>query len=163
MKKLLVLTNFALALGIAAVSANAQTFTRITSGPLVTDFGGFLGASWGDYDGDGYADLFVANNQKQNLLFHNEGNGSFTKITAGEIITDQAISYSATWGDYDNDGDLDLFVANRGGGNFLYRNDGASFTRMKDGPIATDNFGSISASWGDYDNDGDLDLFVANV
>lgn len=163
MKKLLVLTNFVLLIGFAAVSANAQTFTRITSGPLSSDFGGFLGAAWGDYDGDGYVDLFVANNQKQNLLFHNDGNGSFTKITVGETVTDRAVSYSATWGDYDNDGDLDLFVANRGGGNFLYRNDGASFTRVKDGAIATDNFGSISASWGDYDNDGDLDLFVANV
>ena len=163
MKKLFAQTNFVLLTCLVTLGANAQTFTRVTSGPLVSDLGGFLGAAWGDYDGDGYVDLFVANNQKQNLLFHNNGNGSFSKITAGEILTDRAVSYSATWGDYDNDGDLDLFVANRGGGNFLYQNDGANFTRIKDGPIATDSFGSISASWGDYDNDGDLDLFVANV
>lgn len=158
MKKLLVLF-----LSVSTMNVAAQTFTRVTSGPLVSDLGGFLGASWGDYDGDGYVDLFVANNQRQNLLFHNDGNGTFTKVTAGEMLTDRAVSYSATWGDYDNDGHLDLFVANRGGGNFLYRNNGVYFTRIKDGPIATDNLGSISASWGDYDNDGDLDLFVANV
>ncbi len=163
MKSQLTLKSLGLLVLVVAMNANAQNFTRVTSGPLISDFGGFLGAAWGDYDGDGYVDLFVANNQKQNLLFHNDGAGSFTKVTTGEIITDRAVSYSATWGDYDNDGDLDLFVANRGGGNFLYRNDGTGFTRVKDSPIATDNFGSISASWGDYDNDGDLDLFVANV
>jgi len=48
MKKLLVLTNFVLILCIAAVNANAQTFTRITSGPLICDFGGFFGTAWGD-------------------------------------------------------------------------------------------------------------------
>lgn len=151
---------------IAALSYEniaAQNFTRIYSSPLVSDYGGFLGASWGDYDGDGYDDLFVANYQSPNLLFHNDGNGSFTRIATGDIVTDKAISYSATWGDYDNDGDLDLFVANRTGGNFLYRNDGASFTLIKDGPIAADQVRANSASWGDYDNDGDLDLFVVNV
>jgi len=140
----------------------AQNFTRITSSPLVSDIGGFLGTAWGDYDSDGYMDLFVANYLNPNMLFHNDGNASFTKITTGEIVTDQAKSYSASWGDYDNDGDLDLFVANVGAGNFLYRNDGGSFTRIKEGAIATDVGSSLSGSWGDYDNDGDLDLFVAN-
>jgi hypothetical protein len=143
-------------------NSTAQNFTKITSGPLVSDVGGFLGTAWGDYDGDGYVDLFVANYQNPNMLFHNDGNGSFTKVTTGEIVTDQANSYSASWGDYDNDGDLDLFVANMGGGNFLYRNDGDSLTRIKQGIIATDGGLSYSGSWGDYDNDGDLDLFVAN-
>jgi len=97
MKKLLVLTNFVLLIGVAAVSANAQTFTKITSGPLVSDAGGFLGTTWGDYDGDGYVDLFVANYQRQNLLFHNDGDLDVF-VTNGGI--------SQTWS------------------NFFYRNDG---------------------------------------
>lgn len=165
MKKLLVFKNFFLLVGVVAAVANAQTFTKITTGSLVSDPGGFLGTAWGDYDGDGYVDLFVANYQTPNLLFHNNGAGSFTKVTVGEIVTDRARSYSATWGDYDNDGDPDLFVANVGSpglGNFLYRNEGTTFKRMKDGDIAADWASSISASWADYDQDGDLDIFVAN-
>jgi hypothetical protein len=160
---LVMVTLFAIS-AFAVENISAQNFTRITSGALASDLGGFLGSAWGDYDNDGNVDLFVANCQSQspNLLFHNEGNGSFTKITTGDIVTDRAASYSASWGDYDNDGDLDLFVTNIGTGNYLYRNDGNGFARIKEDAIVRDQGRSNSASWGDYDNDGDLDLFVAN-
>jgi hypothetical protein len=68
---------------------------------------------------------------------------------------------SAAWGDYDNDGDLDLYLANHDAYSRLYRNDGSDvFTDVTSGPVA-EWYGSAGV-WGDYDNDGDLDLFQAN-
>ena len=85
-----------------------------------------MGCTWGDYDNDGYIDLFVSNASGQrNFLYRNSGGGSFEKITAGNIVSDGGDSIGCAWGDYDNDGFLDLFVANRSGqNNFLYHNDG---------------------------------------
>lgn len=141
----------------------AQSFTKITSSPLVSEVSSFLGASWGDYDKDGNIDLFVANYLGTNSLFHNTGDGNFTKVTTGTIAVPQQYSYSGSWGDYDNDGDLDLYVTIDGRGNLLYRNDNnGTFTRILDGAIVTDAAYSVSASWGDFNNDGYLDLFVAN-
>ena len=146
----------------------SYTFTRIRSGVIIVEEGISIGCSWGDYNNDGYLDLFVANEARQgNYLYRNDGppNFTFTKIIEGEIVKDIATSRSCSWADYDNDGDLDLFVANRkGGNNFLYRNDGPpmyTFTKIKDGEIVNDGGEALSGSWGDYDNDGDLDLFVA--
>ncbi|MEK7347576.1 MAG: ASPIC/UnbV domain-containing protein, partial [Candidatus Eisenbacteria bacterium] len=66
------------------------------------------------------------------------------------------------WGDYDNDGDLDLYLANYGSANRLLRNDGASvFTALTSGPLG-DAGNSTGVAWGDYDGDGDLDLYLAN-
>jgi hypothetical protein len=138
------------------------TFTQITSGNIVTDIGFGDGSSWADYDNDGYIDLFVSNNSSQsNFLYHNNGNGMFTKVISGAIVTDIATSASGIWGDYDNDGYPDLFVAHFGGTNALYHNNGnATFTKITTGDIVSDIGDSHGASWGDYDNDGWLDLFV---
>jgi len=122
-------------------------------------------SSWGDYNNDGYVDLFVTNYDVDtpNFLYHNNGNSTFTKVTTGAIATDLASSLAATWGDYDNDGDLDLYVANNiGSENFLYRNNGGSFTRVLNDPSVQDKGYAHGVSWVDYDNDGHLDLFVAD-
>jgi enediyne biosynthesis protein E4 len=105
-----------------------STFTKITTGHIVTDGGNSVGCTWGDYDNDGNLDLFVSNASGQrNLLYRNNGDGTFAKMTIGNIVTDVGDSIGCTWGDYDNDGFLDLFVANRSGqNNFLYHNDGNS-------------------------------------
>ncbi len=144
------------------------TFTKITTGNIVSDGGGSLGCAWCDYDNDGYKDLFVANGNfssgQANFLYHNNGNGTFTKITTGSIVTDVFNSTGGSWGDYDNDGDFDLFVTNySGANNNLYKNNGdGSFTKITTGAIVNDGGNSVGSSWGDYDNDGDLDLFVSN-
>lgn len=123
-----------------------------------------VGASWADYDGDGFQDLFVPNGTgNKNSLFHNEGNGSFTKVQ--NIITAEGgQSVGSCWGDYDNDGDPDLYVTNSNAtGNFLYRNEGnGSFTRITNSMVCTDKGNSHGCSFADIDNDGDLDLYVTN-
>jgi hypothetical protein len=113
-------------------------FTAITNGPVVTDRGDSTGSAWGDYDNDGFLDLFVSNfGTPFNYLYRNNGNGSFTRVTTGEIATDDTNSEGAAWADYDNDGDLDLFVAvGLGGNDLLYRNNGdGSFTKITSGPV----------------------------
>ena len=143
------------------------TFEKVTEGAIVTDGGESLGASWGDYDNDGFLDLFVANRSIQsNFLYRNDGDGTFTKITEGDVVADFASSHGGSWGDYDNDGDLDLFVANGpyggdGEADQLFRNDGnGNFTEITGSIVANDPGRSGSGTWGDFDNDGDLDLFV---
>jgi len=140
------------------------TFTRIATGSIVTDAGSSEGCAWGDYDNDGYLDLFVANFGQRNFLYHNNRNGSFTKITSGAVVTDVANSVCAAWADYNNDGYLDLFVSSYGGNNLLYRNNqNGSFTKITSGRIVLDGGTSVGCTWGDYDNDGFLDLFVSNA
>lgn len=143
-------------------------FDKVTNAEI-THGGGFsLAGAWGDFNNDGLLDLFVPNfANRDNLLFQNNGGGSFTQILTGPVVTDGGNSYSASWGDYNNDGLLDLFVANAAGNglgqkNFLYKNLGGSFEKVTAGAIANDVEESNSGVWGDYNNDGFLDLYVAN-
>ena len=141
------------------------TFTKITTGLIVTDSNTSIGGTWGDYDNDGDPDLFVTNREGQNnSLYRNEGNGTFTKITSGKIVNDGGNSNSSSWVEIDNDNNLDLFVVNFNEANFLYMNNGdGSFTKIETGVIVTEITFSICGIWGDYDNDNDPDLFIANA
>ncbi|PYJ98404.1 MAG: hypothetical protein DME23_12165 [Verrucomicrobia bacterium] len=143
------------------------TFTKITTGPVVTDGGSSAQGAWADYDGDGYLDLFVSNSGGgplgKNFLYRNNGDGTFTKVTTDIIVTEATDSHGGAWGDYDNDGYPDLFVPGNGSRNdLLYRNNGdGSFTRITTGPVVTSGqFASGGAAWADFDNDGYLDLYV---
>jgi hypothetical protein len=139
------------------------SFTRVDTAVGLSDALNGYGASWGDYDGDGDLDLFVANDGGQDLLYRNDGNASFTRVDTAAGLSDAGAGQGATWGDYDGDGDLDLFVVNIGGQDFLYRNNGnGSFMRVDTIAGLSDAAPGRGASWGDYDGDGDLDLFVAN-
>lgn len=142
------------------------TFTQITSGSQSNDKGYSETASWGDYDKDGYVDLYVTNSAgaKNNFLYHNNGNNTFTKIVNGTQVTDANESRCVNWIDIDNDHDLDLFVTNESNQNEdLYQNDGVGvFTKITSGSLLNNGGNTNSSSWGDYDNDGDLDVFLAN-
>jgi hypothetical protein len=145
----------------------AGNFTKITTGSIVTDVSNSISASWGDYNNDGKADLFVCNAGvpgPNNNLYVNWGGGTFSKVLTGEIVNDGGASMGSCWGDYDNDGDLDLFVANQADQNdFFYKNNGDStFTKITADTVVKCGGSSISCSWVDADNDGDLDLFVTN-
>lgn len=141
-----------------------STFTKVVTGDLVTDAGSSFSCAWGDYDNDGYIDLVVANAENQpNCLYRNNGDSTFTKILEEPFLSDGGNSRGISWGDYDNDGLLDLFIANTAPEpDYLYHNDGdGSFTKVSGDPV-TDAFTySHGGNWGDYDNDGFLDLFVA--
>src|SRR5436190_8087565 len=112
----------------AATSAVAvltvdPTFTRITTGLIATDGGDSSGCAWGDFDNDGFPDLFVGNGGTKNFLYRNNGDGTFTKLTNAAPALDSG--FGGSWGDFNNDGWLDLFSANDGGqNNTLYHNNG---------------------------------------
>ncbi len=128
------------------------------------------GATFADYDNDGHEDLYVVNDGSPNRLFHNDGTGHFTDVTATAGVGDIGSGPSAAWGDYDNDGFLDLFVVNHGTCGFvgqqdrLYHNNGdgtfTDVTYLLPG-LTTDGL-RFQAAWFDYRGDGRQDLYLAN-
>lgn len=122
--------------------------------------------SWGDYDNDCDPDLFITERDvtKNNRLYRNNGDGTFTRITTAAPVATNDVSTSASWGDYDNDGDLDLFVANNlGYNNSLFTNNGdGSFSIVTNDQIVADKGYTHSANWVDVNNDGYLDMFTTD-
>lgn len=144
-------------------------FTQIqNSSQLLNQIGNTWGVSFADINNDSYPDIFIPNyNQDEpNNLYVNNGDGTFTKVDAGDLTEDLASSVAASWGDYDNDGHIDLYVANNlGKENYLYRNLGnGTFEKVEKsgGAITTDKGYSHGCTWADIDNDGDLDMFVTD-
>jgi hypothetical protein len=133
------------------------------------------GAAWGDYDGDGYPDLYVSDiagaltaspqelaaSPGGNRLYHNNGDGTFTDVTARAGVGFKGIGMGAAWADYDNDGKLDLVVTSYGGIT-LYHNRGDGTFENVTHKAGLDKFHGFwtGASWGDYDRDGYADLYV---
>jgi len=141
-------------------------FTQITTGPVATDDGDSRTACWGDYDNDGYVDLYITNlGGQNNFLYKNNGDGSFTSVTNSETVIHGGSSVSAVWADFDNDGFIDLFVTNSGVElNSLFMNNGdGTFRSITGQTIVTDAADSRGCAAVDYDNDGDIDIFVANA
>ncbi len=140
------------------------TFSWITDGPLYTQAYQTHSPRWGDYDNDGFLDLFLTGHESHNRLFHNQGDGSFTRILGQPVVRQAGSSFCGAFVDYDNDGDIDLFVCNASPyKSFLYRNDGHGvFASVTDSGLSNVE-DTIASSWADYDNDGLLDLFLANV
>jgi hypothetical protein len=145
---------------IVPIVARAGATWKLVLNEYLQDAGRGGGAAWGDYDGDGDLDLYLANWNGPNKLFRNDA-GEFVDATAAPL-DDAGAGTGVAWGDYDNDGDLDLYVANSDGANRLFRNDGAGFTDVTTGPLG-DTRASHGVAWADYDLDSDLDLYVANT
>jgi ASPIC and UnbV/FG-GAP-like repeat len=143
--------------------------------------GGLDGVSvgvFGDYDNDGHKDLFVSRTFRPNQLFHNNGDGTFTDVTARSGLGEDCCTTAAAWGDYDNDGRLDLylgryldprrgipttFYARNGEPNRLYRNNGDGTFRDVTAEAGVGDPGlCLGVAWGDFDGDGFPDLFAAN-
>ncbi len=141
-----------------------------------------------DYDGDGDLDVYVcarndtnspfrhgtlgtpipyhdANNGAANALLENRGNWQFVDVTrqVGLDANNRRFSYAATWDDYDNDGDQDLYVANDHGRNNLYENRKGKFQDVAPDRGVQDMAAGMSASWGDFNRDGWMDMYVSNM
>ncbi|MBT7096105.1 hypothetical protein HN937_01950, partial [Candidatus Poribacteria bacterium] len=136
------------------------TFTDV--GGEMADAGNSPGAAWGDYDNDGDLDLYLAKHSVPNRLYQNDGDGTFTDVQVAAGVAHTGNGEGVAWGDYDSDGDLDLYVGVSSAANVLYQNDGdGTFTDASAAPLADTGYAQ-SVLWGDYDNDGDLDLYVTN-
>lgn len=151
-------------------------------------FADLYSLSAADYDNDGDLDIYAcgynarkqapvnrglpfplpyhdANNGGANFLLRNEGGFDFQDVTSetGLDVNNTRFSLAACWEDYDNDGDLDLYVANDFGRNCLYRNDGGRFTDVAAAAGVEDHASGMSVSWGDYNRDGWMDVYVSNM
>ena len=122
--------------------------------------------AWQDYDLDGDLDIYVGGELFPGQLLRNEGDGTFTDVAMSAGVENKRLTKGVSWGDFDEDGDPDLYVSNLGGGNRLYRNDGNDTfvdvaSEVGAELIDAGASGLTFASWFfDYDNDGDLDLYV---
>ena len=142
------------------------SFTDVTDESGIGDERRTVGVSWFDMDGDGDLDAFVANqNGDEDGFFRNNGDGTFDDVAAALGMNqpgraEDLGSVGTAVADYDNDGDLDLFVASYGP-DVLWQNQGdGTFVDAAPGtPLAGDHH-SVAADWGDVDNDGWLDLYV---
>jgi hypothetical protein len=141
------------------------TFSAVTNLSITNEILGTRSVDWVDYDNDGDCDLFLTNeNNTKNSLFRNDGPNNFIQITDLSIVQDTKNSGGSSWGDIDNDGDFDLFVANwQNQNNQLFINNGGTFTEQTTSIIASGGGNSFGSSFADIDNDGDLDLFVCNA
>ena len=131
------------------------------------------GLAWGDFDGDGWPDLYVVNHPgilgdpgdpaRSNRLYRNRGDGTFEDVTDRAGVADTAgFGMGASFVDYDTDGRLDLHVTNLGPDR-LYRNHGdGTFTEVAGPAGLASPLWSTGAAWGDYDRDGRVDVYVCH-
>ena len=128
----------------------------------------------GDYDNDGFVDLFVTRlgfYYGECSLYHNNGDGTFTDVTEKAGLKVWGAAWTAAWVDYDRDGHLDLFICNNLGGaldrrvpNRLFHNNGdGTFTEVTEQAGIGSIFPTLGNAWGDYNNDGFPDLFISGV
>lgn len=129
--------------------------------------GGNYGSIWIDYDNDRDIDMFLAkcggsSERRTNQLFRNNGNGSFTEVAAAAGLADPIQTWSGAWGDYDNDGDMDVFVGGYNGASHkMMRNNGdGTFSDITaQTGLGLFTYTGIDNATGDFNNDGFIDIF----
>ncbi|OFW44164.1 MAG: hypothetical protein A3J28_02635 [Acidobacteria bacterium RIFCSPLOWO2_12_FULL_60_22] len=153
-------------------------FEDVTAKAGLAGLDGVSVGVFADYDNDGQKDLFVSRTFRPNQLFHNNGDGTFTDVTARAGIGEDCCTTVASWADYDNDGYLDLYVgryldprqaipttfyARNGEPNQLYHNNGdGTFSNVTEKAGVGETGLCLGTVWGDYDDDGYPDLYVVN-
>ena len=157
------------------------TFTEVSEAAGLTTIWPTIGSAWGDYNDDGYPDVYLSNAMGHSQLFRNNGDGTFTDVSEEAGITGFCIGSVTFWCDYNNDGLLDLvqfcwsdhedavYTMRHGQGppdgrpHRIYHNNGDGTFTMKDREIGLDGcWGSMSGNFGDFNNDGNIDLLLGN-
>ncbi len=162
--------SFALLIGCIRppIAVSQVTFTDVTVPANVGNNARGLGAAWGDYNNDGFLDLYVSNYHDVNVLYKNNGDGTFSNVASSAGVNDDGTGVDIAWGDYNNDGFLDLYLVNDvgagyGAKNVLYKNNGdGTFANVADASGVSSRGYGLCAAWADYDHDGLLDLYVTN-
>lgn len=155
------------------------TFTDVAPVAGVDDPGDSTGCAWGDYDGDGYPDLYISNRTgstgltsvERDRLMRNRGDGTFEDVSAQfGVGNDDALTFQAVWFDMDADDDLDLYMStdysncnNIGYRNRLWRNDGGELIEISSGSGADICIDSMGVAIGDFNADGHADLYCTNT
>jgi ASPIC and UnbV/FG-GAP-like repeat len=155
------------------------TFTDVTRKSGIGEDSCTTVAAWADYDNDGFLDLYVgryldprkdipttfyARNGEPNQLYHNNGDGTFTNVTAKAGVGERGLCLGVVWGDVNDDGYPDLYVVNDFGRKTLYRNNrNGTFTDITVKSRTLAYGAGMSASFVDYDNDGKFDLYVTHI
>jgi hypothetical protein len=152
-----------------------QQFTDVTVMTGTGEPSAGINGAWGDYDGDGLLDLYAGSWNAESfvnssVLYHNEGNGTFSNASA--VLSDGPVGnpmLAASFFDYDNDGDPDLYVVvDKNHGNVLWRNDGPGcgawcFSDVSEQAGVDYVINGMGIATGDYDNDGDLDMYFTDI
>src|SRR5690606_31850827 len=150
-------------------SLTAQSFEEMNLPDITTTLSASRSAVFVDVNGDGRDDIYFTNglaSGEDNMLYINNGNGTFTTVTDDDIVSDNSRSVGASFADVDNDGDIDAMMVTWGSGgqpkkNFFYRNEGGgTFTHEPE--VAPNLTYSETATWIDVNNDQYLDLFITN-
>lgn len=164
------------------------TFEDVTQSSGTGDCGNANGAIFIDYDGDGLLDIYIGNyfdyidlwdikdprfmhdsfetarNGGANVMYHNNGDGTFTNVAADLGIDDPGWTLDVGCADIDNDGDLDILSTNDFGPDKLFLNKGADgFEDISEQAIGVDTRKGMNAEFGDYNNDGLIDIYVTNI
>jgi len=157
------------------------TFTETTEQAGLSTRWPTIGATWGDYNNDGFPDLFLSNALGHSQLYRNNGDGTFTDVSAEAGITEYCIGSTSVWCDYNNDGLLDILqftwsnhedvihTLRHGEGppgskpQRIYHNNGDGTFTLRDRDIGlTGCWGTMSGNVGDFNNDGNLDIVLGN-
>jgi hypothetical protein len=144
-----------------------QGFEEVAAAAGVADTREGYGGAWADADNDGDLDLLIANcddlvgDTRIDVYFENR-RGTFVERGAEVGLRESEDTWGIAWGDYDNDGDMDVFVVNTTNADHFFQNNGGIFSDLRGQPGIPDG-SNRDAAWGDFDNDGDLDLYLAST